>query len=183
MKIKLRQWLIFTVIMACCNATLPVMAEIATITGDNGLSATSTLTLRVVIPRYLALSLDTVSASTENLSLAWSIDGDSQMSGIAESATEDSDTVMDLRSNAGQISITATGHTGSNSSAATVPREQDAIADIPLPAVAGGALPGPVLPVGNSTHLKAIWPPQHRQGKVFTTASDRHAITYTAASP
>jgi len=174
----------------------PVISESTsgTPTADHTLSATARLNLKVVIPRFLSFQIGSRGDAVDTLSIEPLPDkmGDGTVvSATAGDAAAGSGASVNLRSNAGQITLTATndgGIRGLGSRGAISLVEISALNDTPVLAAptltdAAGSTSRTTVTRGNITDLAATWRYEYRNLHAVDPGTYRAEIIYTAASP
>ena len=196
MKTSAKHLLLYGILTGCCMISQPVISESTwgTPTADNTLSATARLNLKVVIPRFLSFQIGSRGEAVDTLSIEPLPDkmGDGTVvSATAGDAAAGSGASVNLRSNAGQITLTATndggiGGLGSRGAISLV--EISALNDTPVLAAptltdAAGSTSRMTLTRGNITDLAATWRYEYRNLHAVDPGTYRAEIIYTAASP
>jgi hypothetical protein len=160
----------------------------------NTLSATARLRLTVVIPRFLSFQVGSSGQTIDTLSFEPQPDkvGDgSIVSATGGNAAAGSGARVNLRSNAGEITLTANndgGIGGLGSHGAISLADISTLSDTPelaAPALtdAGGSTSRTSVTRGKVTDLAATWRYQYRNQRPVDPGTYRAEIIYTAASP
>ncbi|MGB7931432.1 MAG: hypothetical protein WCH04_04300 [Gammaproteobacteria bacterium] len=160
----------------------------------NTLSATARLRLTVVIPRFLSFRIGSRGETIDTLSFEPPPDkvgNGSVVSATGGDAAAGSGARVNLRSNAGEITLTATndgGIGGLGSRGAVSLADISTLSDTPelaAPALtdAGGSTSRTSVTGGNVTDLAATWRYQYRNLHAVDPGTYRAEIIYTAASP
>ena len=187
-----------TVAWLLAGALIPQagMAESRSVagSGDVNMTATARLRLQVVIPRFLYFRVGSTGSTVDTISfepLAENVGDGSVVSGSGGNAAGGSGASVDLRSNAGQITIIANndgGAGGLGSGGAINLAEINARSDNPELAAptltdAGGSTVKTVPVNGNVTDRIATWSYEYRNRHAVAPGIYSAEITYTAVSP
>ena len=179
--------LVHAVVLISCLGAACARAESTTQATPvaNTLTATARLRLTVVIPRFLSFRIGNRGSTIDTLTFEPSpnrVGDGSNVNATGGDAAGGGGTRVNLRSNAGQITITTSnddGVGGLGSRGAVSLAEISTLSDTPdlaAPALtdAGGSTSRATVTRGNITDLVATWHYQYR---------NLHEIIYTAASP
>jgi hypothetical protein len=188
--------LVHAVVLISCLGAPCTRAEStthATPVGDT-LTATARLGLTVVIPRFLSFRIGNRGETIDTLTFEPSPDrvGDgSIVNATGGDAAGGGGTRVNLRSNAGQITITTSnddGAGGLGSRGAVSLTEISTLSDTPdlaAPALtdAGGSTSRATITRGNITDLATTWRYEYNNRHAVDSGTYRAEIIYTAASP
>lgn len=187
---------VYTVALTFCLASPYTRAESTTSTAHVGstFSATARLRLTVVIPRFLSFQVGSDGETIDTLNFEPEPDqvgNGTVVSATGGNAAADSGARVNLRSNAGQITITANndgGVGGLGSSGAISLAEISTLSDTPQLAApvltdAGGSVSRPPVIRGKFTDLAATWRYEYENRHAVDPGTYRAEIIYTAASP
>jgi len=197
MKNESKQLIVHAVALILCLAAPCTRAESTTDTAPagNAFSTTARLRLTVVIPRFLSFRIGSPRGTIDTLTFEPLLDkvGDgSVVSAPGGDAAAGSGTRVNLRSNAGEITLTATndgGIGGLGSRGAISLADISTLSDTPklvAPALtnAGGSTSRTNLTGGKVTDLAATWRYGYRNLlHAVDPGTYRAEIIYTAASP
>jgi hypothetical protein len=160
----------------------------------NTLSATARLRLTVVIPRFLSFRIGSRGETIDTLTFEpppEKVGDGSIVSASGGNAAAGSGARVNLRSNAGEITLTATndgGIGGLGSHGAISLADISTLSDTPelaAPALtdAGGSTSRTSVTGGNVTDLAATWRYEYSNRHAVDSGTYRAEIIYTAASP
>lgn len=189
---------IVTAYILCACATTPqsVLAETGSTTAAPGteITASARLKLRVIIPRFLQFQVGSAGTTVDTITFEPAPDsvGDSvAVAGTGGDSSSGSGTRVELRSNAGQITIVADndgGIGGLGSSGAISLSEITAhsnSSDLQTPQLtdAGGSTTRATLTGGNVTDRRANWSYVYNNSRAVEPGTYGAEIIYTAVSP
>jgi len=195
MKLIKKQLLATALLVALGASPLTVMAESASATGGGNLEAKAHLNLRVTIPRFLHFRVGTAGGTIDQIVFAPTeaeVGNSSSIAGTGGDAGGGGASVA-LRSNGGQITITATNDGGGNglvSAAGNISLSEISVGSdngaLPIPALsdAGNDTSSPTLNGGSSnvTNQTAVWTYSYDNTTTPDAGNYDATIEYTAAN-
>jgi hypothetical protein len=173
-----------------------VLAETGSSTGVSGteLSASVRLKLRVIIPRFLHFQVGTAGTTVDTIAFepAPGAVGDGvAVAGTGGDTSGGSGARVELRSNAGQITIVADndggggglGSSGAISLSEITARSDSSDLQTPQLTDAGGTTAKATLTGGDVTDRRATWSYEYHNSRAVEPGSYDAEIVYTAFSP
>ena len=196
MKNIIKQAVTIYILWVCATTSTTVLAESGSIAGTSGteMSTSVRLKLRVIIPRFLQFQVGSAGTTADTLSFEPAPDAVGNgvaVTGTGGDAAGGSGASVELRSNAGQVSIVAdndggNGGLGSNGtiSLSEIMARSDS-SDLPTPPLtdAGMASSKATLTGGDVTDRRATWSYEYRNSRTVEPGSYSAEIVYTAVSP
>jgi hypothetical protein len=173
-----------------------VLAETGSSTGASGneLSASARLKLRVVIPRFLHFQVGSAGTTVDTIAFepaVGAVGNGIAVAGTGGDASGGSGTRVELRSNAGQITIAADndggigglGSSGAISLSEIMARSDSSDLQTPQLTDAGGTTATATLTDGDVTDRRATWSYEYQNSRATEPGSYGAEIVYTAFSP
>lgn len=196
MKNIIKQAVTISILWVCATTSATVLAESGSIAGTSGteMSTSVRLKLRVIIPRFLQFQVGSAGTTADTLTFeaaSGAVGNGVAVTGTGGDAADGSGASVELRSNAGQVSIVAdndggNGGLGSNGtiSLLEITARSDS-SDLPTPPLtdAGMASSKATLTGGDVTDRRATWSYEYRNSRTVEPGSYSAEIVYTAVSP
>ncbi|RLA00855.1 MAG: hypothetical protein DRQ45_06785 [Gammaproteobacteria bacterium] len=196
MKINIKQIVTFYILCACTTSSFSVPAETSTTSGVSGseISTTARLKLRVIIPRFLQFQLGSTGPTVDTIAFEPTPDAVGNavaVAGTGGSAIGGSGTSVELRSNAGQITIVADndggagglGNSGTISLSEITARSDSSDLQTPQLTDAGMTTTKATLTDGDITEQRATWSYEYSNSRTVEPGTYGADIIYTAVSP
>lgn len=196
MKNIIKQAVTIYILWVCATTSATVLAESGSTADTSGteMSTSVRLKLRVIIPRFLQFQVGSAGTTADTLTFEPAPDAVGNgvaVTGTGGDAAGGSGASVELRSNAGQVSIVAdndggNGGLGSNGtiSLLEITARSDS-SDLPTPPLtdAGMASSKATLTGGEVTDRRATWSYEYRNSRTVEPGSYSAEIVYTAVSP
>jgi len=196
MKNIIKQAVTIYILWVCATTSATVLAESGSTAGTSGteMSTSVRLKLRVIIPRFLQFQVGSAGTTADTLTFEaapGAVGNGVAVTGTGGDAAGGSGASVELRSNAGQVSIVAdndggNGGLGSNGtiSLLEITARSDS-SDLPTPPLtdAGMASSKATLTGGDVTDRRATWSYEYRNSRTVEPGSYSAEIVYTAVSP
>ena len=196
MKIIIKQIVTYYILCACATTSYSVPAETGSTTGVPGteISTSARLKLRVIIPRFLQFQVGSAGATVDTIAfepLPDTVGNGVAVAGTGGGAGGGSGASVELRSNAGQITIVADndGGVGGLGSSGTISLSEITAhsdsSDLQTPQLtdAGMTTTKATLIGGDVTDRRATWSYVYNNSRTIEPCTYGAEIVYTAVSP
>ena len=196
MKLVIKQLVVLILLWFCATISPAALAETDSATGlpDSEISARARLKLRVIIPRFLQFQVGSAGTVVNTITFEPASDAvgnNTPVVGTGGDSAGGSGTSVELRSNAGQVTIVADndggsgglGNSGTISLTEITASSDSSDLQTPLLTDAGGTSTKVSLTGGNVTDRRATWSYEYNNSRAVDPGSYGAEIVYTAVSP